>query len=53
MKSFFQLNNITWLWRDNMNSPDRFMEKYLDKKDTFAAAVNDTDYWLGIIEAKG
>lgn len=48
-----QLNNITWLWRDNMNSPDRFMEKYLDKKDTFAAAVNDTDYWLGIIEAKG
>jgi hypothetical protein len=48
-----QLNNITWLWRDNMNSADRFMDKYLDKKDTFAAAVNDTDYWLGIIGAKG
>ena len=34
-------------------APEEFMEKYLDKKDTFAAAVNDTDYWLGIIEAKG
>jgi hypothetical protein len=43
-----QLNNITWLWRDYMNSYDDMMARYLDKKEAYETAVYDTDLWLGL-----
>lgn len=43
-----QLNNVTWLWRDNMDSADKIIDRYLSEIDKFDSAIRDTDMWLGL-----
>lgn len=47
-----QLNNITWLWRDNMKSADDILNKYLNSVDTYTQAIRGTDTWLGLINTQ-
>ena len=43
-----QLNNITRLWRDTVNTDGTLEEAYLQNKDAYEQALKDTDAWLGL-----
>jgi hypothetical protein len=43
-----QLNNITRLWRDTVNTDGTLESAYLQNKDAYEQALKDTDAWLGL-----